>query len=238
MTLSMITADSPSALLATLSRIDITVPPRTEGRTTQDCERWSGVRFLASLSNTSLLTYPLELVHRDRPDFELRFSQGSVGIEVTAATHPDAAAINALREHRGYEGVFLLSHHKPSSKPKASAELDQIARGEKVHTGWMGNSAEKEWAEAMSLVAQKKVTNAVKPGYQNFGTNWLCIYDNLNLPIIQMKTAMKYLKERLSCLQGPPLFNRIFVEHGDRFWECSGEHQKTYSIPLIWKKRG
>ena len=56
-------------LEAILSKIDIRVPARTEGREVIHCEKWAICRFLATLSTCDRLIFPIELTKSERPDF-------------------------------------------------------------------------------------------------------------------------------------------------------------------------
>jgi hypothetical protein len=93
-----IKARSGSELISILESINIKVPLRTEGRSTEDCERWSICRLLATLAKNNLLKYPVEVHHRNKPDFRIRIGQDIIGVEVTEAIPQDLARADALME--------------------------------------------------------------------------------------------------------------------------------------------
>ena len=128
-----LTAASVDQLLASLEQIDISVPLRTEGRTTGHCEASSICRFLSTYSDTELLTYPLELTHRDRPDFLIKHSAGEVGIEVTEVVPENRAAVDAYRERKGIEGSFFLQGHAPD-EPKLRGSSSEQLLGAAIET--------------------------------------------------------------------------------------------------------
>lgn len=80
-----INANSVRDLIDMLRNIDISVPLRTKGQTTEQCERWSICRFLSTYAETNLLEFPLEVVKRERPDFLLSLPSRQVGLEITEA---------------------------------------------------------------------------------------------------------------------------------------------------------
>ena len=96
-------ADSPAELCDKLRANDVRVPPRGQGRTTEACEIWVACRFLAALSETSLLDYPLRVEHGDRPDLVLSLPSGCTGIEIAEAVPETEAGVEALSqpEHPG-----------------------------------------------------------------------------------------------------------------------------------------
>ena len=111
-----ITASNSMELLEALSRIDISVPFRTEGRTTEDCERWAICRFLSTFADTRLIQYPCKIIHEDKPDFILIHSSQKIGIEVTEVVPQNRAAIDALREHKKLDGPFSFKGILPRSQ--------------------------------------------------------------------------------------------------------------------------
>ena len=78
-------ATSKENLLSILSSLDMSVPPIGMGRTKEHVERWSICKLLSTLANQNQLTYPLQLIHNDRPDFLIKFTNERVGIEFTEA---------------------------------------------------------------------------------------------------------------------------------------------------------
>ena len=108
-----ISAPSSVDLLSQLAAIDISVPLRTEGRTTEHCERWSICRFLAAYAATDVLGYPLHLEKRERPDFLLRLPGSDFGIEVTEAVPPDWVWADARRERLNCDNMVFLHRFSP-----------------------------------------------------------------------------------------------------------------------------
>ena len=72
-----------SELRATLRKIDSRLPRRTKGRRSHHRERYSIVRYLNALAETSHLSFPLRVVKSESPDFLLYLPSELVGVEVT-----------------------------------------------------------------------------------------------------------------------------------------------------------
>ena len=75
--MNKINASSNSDLMEMLSAIDISVPLRSEGRTTKNCEQWSICRWLSTIPN---LEFPLMVRHQDKPDFYLKSGAEEYGL--------------------------------------------------------------------------------------------------------------------------------------------------------------
>jgi len=163
-----ITADNLIKLLMTLKDIDISVPLRTEGRTTEHCERWSICRFLASVAHTGLIQYPCEVTHEDKPDFVLKHRAQTCGIEVTEVVPENAAAIDALREHREIDGPFFHQKHFLSDPKLKGRKLLAKALSNEPEDGWAGDAVEKDWVDAIQTSIQAKINNAGKDGFRTF----------------------------------------------------------------------
>ncbi len=228
-----IAAENSTELLKSLASIDISVPLRTEGRTTEHCESWSICRFLAAFAETGLIDYPCEIVHEDRPDFVLNQSSHQCGIEVTEVVSPNAAAIDALREHQESEGPFFLQKHSPGEPKLKGKQLLAKALSDEPGDGWAGDSIEKEWVAAMQSRIHEKVATAGKDGFRLFQRNWLLMYDGWQLPGVNPENAAKllcYSTENES--YGP--FEYVFIESSSRIWVFGPNYFSSVSINELW----
>jgi hypothetical protein len=188
-----ITTENADELVTALAAIDISVPLRTEGRTTDHCERWSMCRLLASIAKSEYLNYPTAAVHRDRPDFHIKHGSMETGVEVTEVIPENDAAIDAYREHNDIEGPFFIKRHKPGEARVNGAALRSAAASDAPGDGWVGDSVEREWVVAMRAFISAKVEKAMKPGFQLFPENWLLMYDNWSLPAVDRVEAANRL---------------------------------------------
>lgn len=177
----MLNAQSPPDLLRQLSAIDISVPARTEGRTKDHVERWSICRFLGSYASTPLLEFPLRLLKRERPDFELQMRDQSVGIEITSALPEEWAKIQAKSETVNEEGIVFPPRIRPGDSRLGKQKIEAIARGEETGSGWFGDEPEQDWCDHIIDAFQKKKISLNKKAYQKYSRNFLVIY--VNLPI-------------------------------------------------------
>jgi hypothetical protein len=230
-----LTAGSAVDLLRKLKGIGIAVPLRTEGRTTEQCERWSICRFLATYAETTLLQYPLQIEKRERPDFLLSLPSSRIGIEITEAVPPDWAWADTRREELNYNKLIFLERFHPGEPQRSKQEIDNIARGANPGDGWAGDAPEREWAEVMVHFAQRKAEKFLKPGYEQFEKNWLLIYDNWPLPAVQDQKAALYFVQRLASLDTPLPFDRIFVECEHSIWQFEAPAYRPRAIRDLWK---
>jgi len=199
-----------------LRNIDISVPLRTNGRTTNHTETWTVCHLLATLAETDIVNYPVSVEHRDRPDFLVQFGEKQIGIEVTEAIPEQYAAYSALAE-REFPDVFLEPGHFRWGKEKRSTEEMRILLRQNRLSAppWMGDSAEREWALYIQSVVESKLTKLAKPGFGHFSDNWLSIYDNLPISHIDLEKAISFLIPTLvPYWTQSPSFSTIYIEHG------------------------
>ena len=79
---------SSNDLICKLHSYDTSVPQRGQGRKTEHTERWVTCRFLRAIADTPLLSYPLRVESRDKPDLVLEIKTREpkqIGIEITEA---------------------------------------------------------------------------------------------------------------------------------------------------------
>lgn len=233
-----ICAETADGLLNYLAEIDISVPFRTKGRTTEHCERWSICRFLSSFANSELLSFPICLTHRDRPDFLLEQQSLKVGIEVTEVIPENDAAIDAYREHKGIEGPFFVNRHVPGEDKLRGKKLEKEAISDNPGDGWCGMAAEREWALAMRESIRIKVEKSKESGFDLFDRNWLLMYDSWPLPVLNQEVAAKNLFESLRFDKDCVPFERIFIEVADWYlWTFAINGYDKITINNLWTER-
>jgi hypothetical protein len=228
-------AATSDVVLGLLSDTDIAVPPRGLGRTKEHTQRWAIARFLATFAKAELIRFPLELRVGDRPDFVLVRAGESTGVEATEAIQEDHARVDALRNIRGYSEPRLSRRIRAGDAPKTLAEIEAIARGEIDDAGWVGNSVELDWAEAMHYVLRRKVERFEQPGYRKFQENWLLIYDNWELPFLDYDKAARRLAMGLHVSGKPLPFSRVFIETGNLFFEFQQATYSRWQLQDLWK---
>jgi hypothetical protein len=227
------TADSPSDLFRQLRAVDLDVPSRTK-RTTEQVQRSSICRFLSTFADSELLRYPLKLEPGDRPDFVLSCRAVPVGIEVTEAVPTDLARADALQEHRGYDVVRFFQRFRPGEPARPLPEIERIAQGLVLGEGWAGDSVETDWADVMTYFSLAKADKFSRPGFRTFSSNWLLIYDNWELPMLNEAKAARFFQAQLAALNPPLPFDRIFVECNKTISHFTPSHRSSRSIIDLW----
>lgn len=164
-------------LLSILCKFDISTPALGMGRTKNHVERWSICKLLSTLAYQNKLTYPLQLIHDDRPDFLIKFTGEHVGVEFTEARNQNEAHYQALR-NRKYPEKFYSTNLFQLGKPALStSEMHEDLKQEILSDKpLMGDQPEKDWAEYIQLSIQSKLIALAKVEFNKFDKNWLLIY--------------------------------------------------------------
>jgi len=171
----MLQAYSDSELFSVLSNIDVSVPRRSGGRTKEHTERYAISYLLSTLAGKGRLSYPLCLIWRERPDFLLTLGAMQIGIEHTEAVPQNEAHKTVLREKGNGADVFFISHHQPGETKKSVKDLVEEIEANQPGDGWVGDSVETEWADAMFHFIERKVAKLRKDEFERFEQDWLLI---------------------------------------------------------------
>jgi hypothetical protein len=209
-------ASNKKELQRILSKTPVQVPGRSEGRNTSHTEKWSICHLLSTLSEEMLLSYPLALMHKDKPDFELAMNSKRIGVEITESIPEDYAKCCFIAEKINPNAQIDLSFFKWGQPHKTTAELKKIAnQTELTGDGWEGDRPEVEWANFINKTVTVKLKKLRNAGYENLSECWLSIYDNLPLPNVHAQQATEILISNFpKYWVGEKTFSHIYIERG------------------------
>lgn len=202
--------NTPAELETRLKALNIRVPARGDGRKSHHVERYCVAHLLATLPIIRF-SFPLTLIHSDKPDFVLAMSQGDVGIEHTEAVHENDARADVMRGNSSGKKVYYIRRATLGEPRKTDTELMREIKADASGDGWFGKSAEREWADAMAFYIKKKLPKAMADGFVRYPENWLIVYNNWRLPSIDSELAASYLVPHLADMEAFSVFNTIFV---------------------------
>lgn len=215
---TLIAASHPEELQELLRQMDVSVPLRSDGRTKGHVEIYAIAHLLASLS-PDYFRFPIEVVHRERPDFILRTRGNNIGVEHVEVIPKNEAWMARLREEGHGPDVHFVRHAAIDEPVKSRDETIEEIEADEAGDGWTGDSAEKEWAEAMLHHALLKVDRLGQPGFEQFDETWLLMYDNWPLPVIDPRKAAAFLLAHSQMSTVLERFRRVLVMDGQRVWE-------------------
>lgn len=227
-------ANNESELLNALRGIDVQVPLRSEGRTKEHVERYAIAHLLSTLFKENSVTYPVSLVHRDKPDFLLYLSQKRIGIEHTEAVPQNEAQKAFLREKGHGPDVYFISRYKPGESEKKAKRLIKEIEADEAGDGWVGDSVEREWAEAINHFVLEKQVKIAKDGFERYDENWLLVYDNWELPVVNREKASRILHPVLLDSGAFEDFNLIFVMSDKYLVEFSSVGDTLHEVNDLW----
>ncbi|HLA04869.1 MAG TPA: hypothetical protein VJZ16_02685 [Syntrophales bacterium] len=230
----MLQAYSDSELLIVLAEIDVSVPKRSKGRTKDHSERYAIAHLLSALVGKDRLSYPICLIRRERPDFLLTLDTAQIGIEHTEAVPQNEAHRTVLREQGNGPDVFFISHHRPGETKKSAKKLVEEIEVNQAGDGWVSDSVETEWADAMSHFMKQKLATLQKEGFERFEQDWLLIYDNWPLPALDRRKAANFLQTLVNESAVLKEFARIYIITGKFILEISNERIQLFEINDLW----
>lgn len=230
----MLHANSDSGLLKALAKIDISRPTLLESLTKDWSERSGIARLLSTLVGKGYLSYPLNLHKRERPDFLLITDTHQIGIEHTKAIPQNEAKKDVLREQGNSPEGYFASHNLPGEPIKTKKTLLKEIEENRADDGWVGDSSEREWAQAMLNTINKKLTTLLKDGFESFDRDWLLICDNWNVPLLQHHEAASLLLKSVDGSGALDRFELIFIITGNDICEFSTKGLQFFEVNNMW----
>lgn len=230
-------AKTPTELLAQLAAIDIAVPLRTEGRKSHHRERYLVARLLSTLAETDELTFPIKISHQDKPDFALTLAGTTIGLECTEAVSEEWAQIDAIRERDHPESIIMLPMLKPGTKKFTKEERIDIAKGQKAGSLWVGNMAERRWAEALAYFISEKTKKLRAGNYSAFPETWLVVQDEWRVPVHRLEErqeAALMCADMIQPMFKTPSFSRIYISNSSWLVRLAPEPVEVRAIRDLW----
>ena len=229
-------AQSEYELLSVLSEADISVLPRGAGRTNDQIEKWVMFRALSTLCANGLLEYPLRLIKRESPDFLLVCADKAIGCEITEAVNGEYLKAKSLPEANKERSIVDASKFKWGTPKRSLDDLRKIASKDILTgPGWTGNSVEVEFAKLVFDVTIRKTTTLNKTGFNNFPSNYLLIYCNQPLPILDIVEGSSICHKQLASYWSDITFDQILVEKGNNIVVFTSTHYRVYKSNNLWK---
>lgn len=208
----LISAHTFEELHEQLPSLNGVVPPHPQPRGDTP-EIYSIARLLGTMP-LSDADFPLQLAKTERPDFALQLGPRSIGIEHTEAVAENAVHERILRASQPGAGVYLVRPASVGEPRKSSKTLREEIAQDRLPPPMMGDSVERNWAEAMEHFIGKKAASAQKPGYAVHDEQWLVVYDNWQALALERQHALALLQGRLAARDPFAIFERIFILTG------------------------
>jgi hypothetical protein len=235
-------SESKTDLLNKLSEINIRVPQRTKGRKTEHTEIWSICRLLSTYANENLFSFPIEIIHRDKPDFLVIIDTIKIGIEFTEAISEQYARALALRENIQNAVIepSLFGWSAPKRNKDEIIEIINQSSRRLIGLPKTGDSVEIEWVNGIWDCIVSKLIKLNK-NYDKFNKNWLLIYDNLPTVALDLSIAIEYLNTRMksywdNSLEYHYLFDAVIIESDGNLVVITSKDNLIYQIYDLWKR--
>lgn len=196
------TVGNRAQLAELLDTIDITVPQRSRGRTTEHRERYCIVKYLRHLGENHLLEFPLTVIknqpgHRS-PDFIARSQPtGQIGIEHTDAAPESYQKAEAIMELEPNVVGLNVSYY--AANPEIST-IEDLKKGF-IYTGgivkgrgWLNDEAERQWVDFIAAAIRAKEEKISAGSYDPCNGYDVIVYDNTPVQGIHYVKALAILR--------------------------------------------
>lgn len=232
-----LTADSAAELIKLLGGGDIKVPAVTGGRKVVHRERYVMAHLLATKAE-DLFSYPISVVHREKPDFAINQGGVSIGVECVEAVPEEWYEIQAIKERKFPNSRGSFNKYTPGQRSLTKAEKEESAAGRGASYPWMGDAPEKEWAAAMAYFINAKTKKLRVGNYSDFQENWLLIQDEWRVPVYDADDLSRAVEFLLPLMEGAwvlPCFDRIFVKANRWMLSFTPGGYKMEATRNLWK---
>jgi len=228
-----------------IKQIDIAVPLRSRGRKKDEVERYSIVSFLLNILEKNLISFPMKIVHRNKPDFLIETQTCKIGIEVSEVIPEQLARAEAILEKQFPNGMLELEFFRLDAPNRNNSAINEILyktnkgnenEAKLIGSGLAGHIVEENWVRGIIGSIYSKTKKMNKVGFDKFQNNWLVLYDNqasisLNYAYSGVKLE-PYLIEYKKSNSGVK-FGNAFILSGNSFFHLDLIHLNFKQTLLI-----
>lgn len=230
-----LSANNGNELIQQLSRLDISVPKITEGRTTIHRERFVMAHLLASYAMENLFGYPVIVEHVDNPDFVILYNGHKVGIECVECVPRDAYEVAALRERNRINYIGPEYNYANNAKALSKEDKIKISQGCIYGIPRMGDDPEISWSEKIHDSIMHKLYKLRGGSYGGVDEIWLLIQEECREPVCadDLDKAVDFLLPKLKSVFDGVYFEKIFIHTCGHFIQIekgSVRKIKTYRL--------
>jgi hypothetical protein len=208
--------ESQESLFRQLSEIDIKVPKRSKGRKTKHTETNTICKFLSTNYKREFFQYPFEIIHRDKPDFQIKMQKTKIGIEITESIPEQYSYIFALAEKYYPKASIEPTMFLRNAPKRNKEELLEILRKSQYQLNGIpiaGDKIESDWAEWIHEDITTKTIKLNSNEFDKLNINFLVIYDNLPRAANNVERQNHYLRPLIKEYWDSKnyTFDRIFI---------------------------
>jgi hypothetical protein len=211
-------AENKATLLDILQSIDVKGPLLNGSLRKEDTEAYAMAHLLSSLAKGStLLTFPLEVVHRKqhggKPDFLLTMNGKNIGIEHIDARPQNETKKDVLRRNEGIGPfVYFETPVEPGGTKRRVKQLREEIEANDPGIGW-GNqdNTDQKWADVILFIIDAKHQKLRKPEFSRYDEDWLLIRNAWPFHSVNQPNAIKQLFSHIMTRNIKLEFHRVFI---------------------------
>lgn len=211
-------AENKATLFDILRSIDVKGPLLNGSRRKEDTESYAVAHLLSSLvERNSLLTFPLELIHRnkpyDKPEFLISIGGKKIGCEHTDARPNNETRKDVLMREEGIgPSVYFETPAEPEEPSRNAKQLRKEIRSNESGVGWGDqNDIDRDWGKVMLYFIDKKEKKLKVPDFSRYDDDWLLIRDAWPFPSVNLPNAIKHLFSQIMARNIKLEFHRVFI---------------------------
>ena len=190
-----ISIDSEENLINKLSKLEININRRANGREQDSLEYWVLKNYLPLIIDE--FKYPIKIIKNESPDFVIEDNGSTIGIEITEATsgyYQELLTFISKNPEYNLESCKIKYGKKYTKKELYS--IPKLSNSPLTGNGWYGYGAEisaSNWAYDAYYIKSKKIKKWNTP--QNIR---ILLYDNTPTGILYADKFKDYLHKKFS----------------------------------------
>lgn len=233
-------AKSPDDLLELLKVTNINVPRRSEGRDKSHREHYCICHLLFAIAHNNILEFPLQVFKTERPDYKISFTDvnKNIGIEHTDSESARLGQKRMASEKLG-NNFLWITKDKPNARTDKLVDVENEIKDNVMGAGWVNNEPEDKWVDYIFHFIKKKYEKLQKNGFRSYDENWLLLYDNSELRLldIDIDYAIPKLIHLIDELDGKKFSDIFLLVKTGLICHIKQKSFYRYSYNNIWENR-
>ena len=185
-------------------------------------EQWQMSRLIEAASSASIFEFPFHIRHTGEkgvPDFQIKSGERQIAVELAIISTQDLECARGLQKRTKGKIERAMDTSNLLRKKSLPRTVDEIIADAFAAPTWVfGMSYEEHeeiWIKEVKKQLDEKTTTLQDERFEHGDEDWLCLWDRIGTPEIEVNNYFEIVKKVLASFWKPEWYSRVLIQQTD-----------------------